>query len=126
MEYLVVSKSIFSTYSFFRQHTISERVAIAKAVAAKLGGRQGERTDLATSGNISLSEKGAETRDIAAAKSGLGSGKTYEAAKKVVADGAPELVRAMDEGSRYFIQPISDIGIPRTGTVVEYGTFQKG
>ena len=54
------------------------RVAIAEAVAERLGKRQGERSDLATSGNISLSDKG-QTRDLAAAKAGLGSGKTLEA-----------------------------------------------
>ena len=51
------------------------RVAIAEAVAERLGKRQGERSDLGTSGNISLSDKG-QTRDLAAAKAGLGSGKT--------------------------------------------------
>ena len=60
--------------------TVSERVAIADLVAEKLKGRQGERNDLATSGNISGSEKG-ETRDIAAKHAGLGSGKTYWIAK---------------------------------------------
>ena len=50
-------------------------VAIAEAVAERLGKRQGERTDLGTSGNISLSDKG-QTRDLAAAKAGLGSGET--------------------------------------------------
>lgn len=77
--------------------TVSERVAIAAAVAERLGKRQGERTDLATSGNISGSDKG-ETRDLAAAKAGLGSGKTLEAAQAVVANGVPELVAAMDAG----------------------------
>jgi hypothetical protein len=33
-------------------------------------------------GNISTSSEEGKTRDIAAAKAGLGSGKTYEAAKK--------------------------------------------
>ena len=46
---------------------------------------------LGTSGNISLSEAG-QTRDLAAAKAGLGSGKTLEAAQKVVEHGTPELV----------------------------------
>ena len=80
-----------------KSFTVSERVAIAQAVAEKLGPRQGKRTDLATSENIFLSDKG-QTRDLAAAKAGLGSGMTYEAAKKVVETGAPELVTAMDEG----------------------------
>lgn len=57
---------------------MSERVAIAEAVAERLGKRQGQRTDLATSGNISLSDQG-QTRDLAAAKAGFGSGKTLEA-----------------------------------------------
>ncbi len=52
-----------------KDFTVSERVAIALAVAERLKGRQGERNDLATSGNISGSGKG-ETRDIAAAKAG--------------------------------------------------------
>ena len=55
--------------------TVSERVAIAQAVAENLKGRQGERNDLATCGNISTSETGVKTRDIAANKAGLGSGK---------------------------------------------------
>ena len=57
---------------------MTEKVALAEAVAERLGARQGERTDLATSGNISPSDKG-RTTDIAAAKAGLGSGKTLEA-----------------------------------------------
>lgn len=77
---------------------VSERVAIAEAVAEKLGKRQGERTDLATCGNISTSEMGQKTRDLAAAKAGLGSGKTLEAAQAVMEKGAPELVQAMDDG----------------------------
>jgi len=38
------------------------------------------------SGNISLIDSG-QTRDIAAAKAGLDSGKTYDAAKRVVEHG---------------------------------------
>jgi hypothetical protein len=65
-------------------------------VAERLGKRKGQRTDLGTSGNISGGEKG-ETRDLAAAKAGFGSGKTLEAAQAVIAEGAPELVAAMDK-----------------------------
>lgn len=72
-------------------------LAIAQRIAERLGVRQGQRTDLGTSGNISGSE-GGDTRDLAAAKAGLGSGKTLEAAQKVVKHGTPELVAAMDEG----------------------------
>lgn len=92
----------------------SEKVALAGAIAETLGARQGQRTDLATSGNISGSEKGetgdtdrggntstsdhGKTRDIAAAKAGLGSGKALEAAQVVIAKGVPDLVQAMDDG----------------------------
>ena len=60
--------------------SVSDRVALAEAVAERMGKRKGERTDLGTSGNISLSDKG-RTTDLAAAKAGLGSGKTLEAAQ---------------------------------------------
>ena len=81
-----------------KSFTISERVAIAMAVAAKMPPRAGNPAFRANSGNISLILDQGQTRDLAAAKAGLGSGKTYEAAKKVVITGAPELVKAMDEG----------------------------
>lgn len=73
--------------------TVSERVALANAIAERLGPRHGQRTDLGTSGNISGSDRG-DTRDIAATKAGLGSGKTLEAAQRVVEHGTPALVRA--------------------------------
>jgi len=74
--------------------TISERVAIADAVSERLAGRVGRPGN---SGNISLIDSG-QTRDLAATKAGLGSGKTYEAAKKVVETGSPALVAALDSG----------------------------
>ena len=55
-------------------------VAIAEAVAERLQGRTGNPELRANSGNISLIDKG-QTRDLAAAKAGLGSGKTLEAAQ---------------------------------------------
>lgn len=64
-----------------KSFTVTERLAIAQRIAERLGMRQGQRTDLGTSGNISGSEKG-DTRDLAAAKAGLGSGKTLEAAQQ--------------------------------------------
>ena len=63
---------------------MGERVAIAAAVAERLQGRLGVNQHTAGCGNISIpSDKGA-TRDLAAAKAGLGSGKTLEAAQAVV------------------------------------------
>ena len=48
-------------------------MAIAAAVAERLKGRQGRPEK---GGNISTIEDGQKTRDLAAAKAGLGSGKT--------------------------------------------------
>ena len=72
-----------------KEPTTSEKVALAEAIEARIKGpngtRQGQRTDLGTCGNVSTSdEAGQKTRDIAAAKAGLGSGKTLEAAQKVI------------------------------------------
>ena len=55
-------------------------MALAEAIAERLQGRVGNPEFRANSGNISLNDKG-QTRDIAAAKAGLGSGKTLEAAQ---------------------------------------------
>ncbi len=78
--------------------TVSERVAIAAAVAERLKGRQLANLKQNRGGNISTSGDAGKTRDLAAAKAGLGSGKTLEAAQVVIAKGAPELVAAMDAG----------------------------
>jgi hypothetical protein len=80
-----------------KQFTVTERLAIAQRIAERLQGRVGNPELHANSGNISGIERG-DTRDIAAAKAGLGSGKTLEAAQKVVERGVPELVEAMDAG----------------------------
>ena len=72
-----------------KEPTISEKVALAGAIAESLDGRVGRPNN---SGNISgISETG-DTRDIAAAKAGLGSGKTLEAAQVVIATGVPAVV----------------------------------
>jgi len=73
-------------------------LAIAQRIAERLQGRVGNPDLRANGGNISTIEEAGKTRDLAAAKAGLGSGKTLEAAQKVVEHGAPELVAAMDEG----------------------------
>ncbi|MCZ7855031.1 ParB/RepB/Spo0J family partition protein [Agrobacterium salinitolerans] len=76
-----------------KDFTASERVAIADVVREAMGNRQGQRTDL--SANAAMSGK---TVDAAAVKAGFGSAETYERAKSVVSNGAPELVQAMDSG----------------------------
>lgn len=74
------------------QFTVTERLAIAEAIQAGMGERNGKRPD-ATSGNISGGS--GDTRDLVAKQTGFGCGKTLEAAKTVIANGAPELVAAM-------------------------------
>lgn len=75
--------------------TVSERVAIAEAVAERLGNRQGGDRKTDQGGNISTLIDHGKTRDLAAAKAGLGSGKTLEAAQAVIANGTPELVQVL-------------------------------
>lgn len=79
----------------WQDFTVSERVAIGKALEAELGSRRGQRSDLERPENFP--EVG-DTRDIAAKSAGFGNGKTYEQAKQVIADGAPALVSAVDRG----------------------------
>jgi len=81
-----------------KDFTPSERVAIAKALEAEIGDRQGQRTDKELPPNPAEVVPGIETRDIAAKKAGFGGHTTYELAKKVVESGSPELVAAMDSG----------------------------
>lgn len=81
-----------------KSFTVTERLAIAQRIAERLHGRHGGDRKSDQGGNISTLDEAGKTRDIAAAKAGLGSGKTLEAAQKVVEHGAPELVEAMDAG----------------------------
>jgi len=83
-----------------KDFTISERVAIARAMEAEIGNRQGERTDLKGDGElvekIPQVESGEKTRVIAARKAGFGNETTYRQAAKAVDKGVPELIDAMD------------------------------
>jgi ParB-like chromosome segregation protein Spo0J len=84
-----------------KDFTVSERVAIGKAVEAQIGNRQGQRTDKLSEGPREV-EKGKKTSEQAAAKAGFGNETTYRQAKAVVtaADAEPEkfgkLVEEMD------------------------------
>lgn len=84
-----------------KEPTVSEKVALAQAIAERerenAKHRQGKRTDLEPPGNIS--GMSGDVRDVLAQKVGLGSGKTLEAAQKVVERDIPELVEAMDRGT---------------------------
>ncbi|WP_052764132.1 ParB/RepB/Spo0J family partition protein [Microvirga massiliensis] len=88
-----------------KEFTVSERVALARAIEKELEGRQGRPTTK-TVEPVPGFVKG-HTRDLVAERVGLGSGKTYENAKTVVAKGAPELVAAVDEG-KVAIKPAAE------------------
>lgn len=83
--------------------TPSERTAIAKAIEARIGERQGQRSDKQISNgelvhNCAEVPPGQRTRDVAAKKAGFENRETYRRASKVVDKGTPELVEAMDSG----------------------------
>lgn len=90
--------------------TTSERVALAEAIEAKekkdAEGRM--KAGVQPSGNISLGSGTGQVRDILAQKVGLGSGKTLEAAQKVIERDIPELVEAMDRGRISHWQGVMD------------------
>ena len=83
-----------------KDFTISERVAIARAMEAEIGNRQGERTDLKGDKKLRKNFCEVEPHDrtdaIAARKAGFGNETTYRQAAKAVDKGVPELIDAMD------------------------------
>lgn len=81
-----------------KDFTPSERVAIAKTIEKQVGNRQGQRTDRQLRGKIPEVTPGKRTRETAAEKAGFGNDKTYRQAAKVVTNGTPRLIQAMDEG----------------------------
>lgn len=81
---------------FRKDFTPSERVAIGEAIEKELQGRN-HRPEKESPENFPELPKG-DTRDLVAKATGFGNGKTYEQAKKVVQNAAPELVEAMDKG----------------------------
>lgn len=82
-----------------KDFTPSERVAIGAAIEAELRGRVGvnQYTNEGKENFPDPAPQG-QTRDLVAKATGFGNGKTYEQAKKVVQEAAPELVEAMDRG----------------------------
>lgn len=94
----------------------SERVAIGEAIERELEGRHGGDRKSADQGgkNSTLIEtQGEKTRDIAAKAAGFGNGKTYEQAKAVTNNAAPELVLAMDEGRASVSAAASLLTLPK-------------
>jgi hypothetical protein len=81
-----------------KDFTPSERVSIGRAIEAEIGKRQGQRTDRGLPRNCAEVASGLETRQIAAAKAGFDSPRTYERAKKVVEKAVDEVVAQMDAG----------------------------
>src|SRR4051812_23909488 len=81
-----------------KDFTPSERVAIAKAIERQIGSRRGQRTDTQRVQKIAQVEPGQKTRDKAAEKAGFGNHETYRQAARVVANGTPALIQAMDDG----------------------------
>ncbi len=81
-----------------KDFTASERVAIAEAIKAEIGNRQGQRTDRAELPQNFAEVSGQETRQIAAKAAGFGNAETYRQAKTVVEKAEPALVQAMDKG----------------------------
>lgn len=71
-----------------KDFTTSERVAIARAIEERLSQRNGVRHDSAPAME-KFPEVHGLTRDLAAKKTGFGSGKTLEAAKRVIEHGTP-------------------------------------
>jgi len=76
---------------------ISERVAIVAALQNQLSTRHG-KNQYSKEDVENFPPLEGKTRDIAAKAAGFGNGKTYEQAKKVVEDGSPEVVDALDQG----------------------------
>ncbi len=79
-----------------KDFTVSEKVALARAIEKELEGRQGRPSDKKVQPVSPLPQ--GKTRDLVAERVGLGSGVTYENAKTVVEQGVPELVDAVDAG----------------------------
>ena len=91
----------FAENEMRKDFTVSERVAIARAIEERLAARHGgdRRSEEVQGGKISTLEiPGEKSRDLAAKQVGFGSGKTYEAAKRAVDTLPDALIDALDDG----------------------------
>lgn len=102
-----ILKGELAENEFRKDFTHSERVAIGEAIEQELGDRNGKRP------TENFPEVRGETRDLAAKAAGFGNGKTYEQAKKVTNEAAPELVQAMDEGRASVSAAASLLSLPK-------------
>jgi hypothetical protein len=78
-----------------KDFSISERVAIKKAIEKRIGERRGKHDNVPHGAHIA---KGDKSRDYAAQQAGFGSHETARRAECVVEKGAPELIEAVDRG----------------------------
>lgn len=91
-----------------KDFTAEERVAIAKAVEAEIGNRQGSNQHKAK-GELpqNLAEaKGTETRKIAAEKAGFGNAETYRQTKAVTETAEPVHNEMVDRTKLGDVEPI--------------------
>ncbi|MBU2763714.1 DNA N-6-adenine-methyltransferase [Acidithiobacillus caldus] len=113
----------FEENSIRKDFSVSERVAIAKAIEEQLAGRHGgdRRSKDFQDGKISGLKEGGESRDLVADRSGFGCGKTYESARNAVEQGIPDLVEILDDGlvSIHTAARIADLDEQEQEEVVE-------
>lgn len=105
-----------------KQFTVTERLAIAQRIAERMGGRQGQRTDL--DANAAKLETG-KTADIAARQSGFGSAETMARAQRAVEYGTPELVAAMDDGKVSIHAAATIATLPEEDQRIDYSDREK-
>lgn len=105
-----ILKGELAENEFRKDFTYSERVAIGEAIEQELQGRNHRPAE--SPENFPELPKG-DTRDLAAKAAGFGNGKTYEQAKKVTNEAAPELVQAMDEGRASVSAAASLLSLPK-------------
>lgn len=111
-----IVESEYAENEIRKDFTPSERVAIAKALEAEIGNRQGQRTDRQPLDNCPEVTAGTQTRELVASKAGFDSYKTYERAKKVVEKAVDEVVAQMDAG---------DLSISAAAVIAEQPTERQ-
>ena len=84
----------FAENEIRKDFTVSERIAIAKALERQLPNRNGVPKARQKIDKL----RGERTDDYVAEKSGFGNHETYRQAAKVVEGGTPKLIQAMDDG----------------------------
>ncbi len=67
-----------------KNFTPEERVYIGRSIEAKIGNRQGQRTDKELGENFHQVEPGTKTFQVAATRAGFGNDRTYRQAKEIV------------------------------------------